>query len=191
MASARVTPLKSTTASWPVLLEGPNGRTARLSPGDAGVDPLPWQAERMADHPEQIRPARLADADGVWPLARDFATSFTPVRSAFDDTWTRLIGAPNTVLLVAETGGGDIVGYLLGNSHLTFLANGPVAWVEEVMVEQNSRGTGVGRRLMEHAEYWARTIGAGYLALASRRAGPFYAALDYKDSAVFFKKTLS
>lgn len=149
-----------------------------------------WQAEQVPDQQEQIRPARLNDADGVWPLARDFATSFTPVRIAFDGTWERLVGAPNTLLLVAETVEGDIVGYLLGNSHLTFLANGPVAWVDEVMVEQSRRRTGVGRRLMEHAEDWARAIGAGYLALASRRAGPFYAALDYEDSAVFFKKTL-
>lgn len=83
------------------------------------------------------------------------------------------------------------MGYLLGHSHLTFLANGPVAWVEEVMVDQGSRRSGIGRRLMEHAEDWARAIGAAYLALASRRAGPFYTALDYEDSAVFFKKTLS
>jgi hypothetical protein len=44
---------------------------------------------------------------------------------------------------------------------------------------------------MEHAEKWAQSIGAAYLALASRRAGPFYLALDYKDSAVFYKKTLT
>ncbi|GAA1661347.1 hypothetical protein GCM10009744_63860 [Kribbella alba] len=38
---------------------------------------------------------------------------------------------------------------------------------------------------------WAQSIGAAYLALASRRAGPFYLALDYEDSAVFYKKTLT
>jgi GNAT superfamily N-acetyltransferase len=139
---------------------------------------------------EQIRPARLQDADGVWPLARDFATSFTPERAAFDRTWKQLVNAPNTLLLVAEAAEADIVGYLLGNSHMTFLANGPVVWVEEIMVEQNSRRVGVGRRLMEQAEQWARSVGAAYLALASRRAGAFYTAIGYEDSAVFFKKTL-
>jgi hypothetical protein len=44
---------------------------------------------------------------------------------------------------------------------------------------------------MEHAEQWARSTGAAYLALASRRAGPFYLAVDYEDLAVFYKKTLS
>ncbi|MGA8117256.1 MAG: GNAT family N-acetyltransferase [Actinocatenispora sp.] len=109
----------------------------------------------------------------------------------FDATWQQLVVAPDTLLLVAETGGHGIVGYLLATSHLTFLANGPVAWVEEVMVEQSSRRTGVGRRLMAHAEAWARSIGAAYLALASRRAEAFYRTLHYEDSAVFFKKTLN
>lgn len=142
-----------------------------------------------AEH-EVIRPARPDDRDRVWPLARDFATSFTLDRVVFDATWERLLVAPDTLLAVAEATGGDIVGYLLANAHWTFLANGPVTWVEEVMVEPAHRRSGVGRRLMGHAEQWALSVGAGYVALASRRAGPFYLALGYEDSAVFFKKTL-
>jgi GNAT superfamily N-acetyltransferase len=94
-------------------------------------------------------------------------------------------------VLVVETAERGIVGYLLGTSHLTFFANGPVVWVEELMVDENNRRSGVGRRLMERAEEWARSMGAAYLALASRRAGRFYLALDYEDSAVFYKKTLA
>jgi GNAT superfamily N-acetyltransferase len=127
----------------------------------------------------------------VWPLAQAFATSFTPERTAFDATWDQLVDAANTVLLVAETTDGAIAGYLLGNTHLTFLANGPVAWVEEVTVDSSSRGSGIGRTLMNHAEQWAKSTGATYIALASRRAGPFYQALNYEDSATFYKKTFS
>jgi len=83
------------------------------------------------------------------------------------------------------------VGYLLANCHLTFLADGPVAWVEEVTVDEGHRRSGVGRELMGFAENWARESGPAYHALASRRAGPFYLALGYEDSAVFFKKTLA
>lgn len=137
-----------------------------------------------------IREAGRRDGDGVWPLAREFATSFRPRREAFDAAWTQLIDASRTLLLVAESPGGDIVGYLMGNSHPTFFANGPVAWIEEVMVEEGSRGGGVGRRLVEHAERWARLGGAAYLALASRRAGPFYLGLGYQESATFYRKML-
>jgi predicted N-acetyltransferase YhbS len=91
-----------------------------------------------------IRPAQPGDADQVWPLARDFATSFAPERGAFDVTWQRLGEAPGTLVAVAESGR-KVVGYLLANCHLTFLANGPVAWVEEVMVDEGHRRSGVGR----------------------------------------------
>ena len=151
----------------------------------------PGQTGRVSDQGMLIRPARIDDDEGVWPLAREFATSLRPGRAAFDATWPQLVGARHTLLLVAEMPEHGIVGYLLGNSHLTFLANGPVAWVEELMVDGQTRRSGVGRHLMEHAEQWARSIGAAYLALASRRAGPFYLTLDYEDSATFYKKTLT
>jgi GNAT superfamily N-acetyltransferase len=143
----------------------------------------------MADHQVVVRVAVPDDRDDVWPLAQDFATSFKPERAAFDDSFTKLLGAADTLLLVAELPGQGVAGYLLANSHITFLANGPVAWVEEVMVAEHARRTGVGRRLMDRAEDWAQSIGAAYLALASRRAGTFYQALAYEDSATFYKKT--
>jgi GNAT superfamily N-acetyltransferase len=142
----------------------------------------------MPNHHELIRPARLEDADAVWPLVQEFATSFTPERTAFDTTWHQAVAAADTLVLVAETAG--IIGYLLGSSRRTFFANGPVAWVEELMVERSHRRSGVGRRLVEHAEDWARSADAAYLALASRRAGDFYLALGYEDSAVFYRRTL-
>lgn len=54
----------------------------------------------MPDHQEVVRPARPEDGDRVWPLARDFATSFAPERAAFDATWEQLVVAPGTLLLV-------------------------------------------------------------------------------------------
>lgn len=145
----------------------------------------------MSSSPQPfVRTAQPDDADQVWPLARDFATSFAPRREAFDATWRCLHDVPDALVAVAECDH-RVVGYLLAHRHLTFLANGPVAWVEEVMVAETHRRTGVGRALMHHAEHWAREGGAAYLALASRRAGPFYTALGYEDSAVFFKKPLT
>jgi GNAT superfamily N-acetyltransferase len=138
-----------------------------------------------------IRTAGHQDKERVWLLVQAFATSFRPEREAFDATWAQLIDAPRTLVLVAETAAHGVIGYLLGNNHPTFFAGGPVAWVEELMVEVSIRRSGVGRRLMEHAERWARSGGAAYLALASRRAGPFYLALGYEDSATFYRKTLA
>jgi len=125
----------------------------------------------------RIRRARLEDAAAVWPLARDFATSFTPHREAFEATLAALVDAPDTLLVVAETAASEVVGYLLANSHPTFFANGPVAWVEEITVADAARRHGVGRMLMTAAEEWAVESGAAYVSLATRRARDFYLSL--------------
>lgn len=137
-----------------------------------------------------IRPARTEDVEQVWPLVRSFSSSFTPGRTAFEATWRTLGSTPDALFVVAETSASEIVGYVLATSHPTFLANGPVAWVEEVMVAKSHRRFGIGRELIEHAETWATERGAAYLALASRRAGQFYLTLEYEDAAVFYKKPL-
>ncbi|MBE7701303.1 GNAT family N-acetyltransferase [Oerskovia sp. Sa1BUA8] len=137
-----------------------------------------------------VRRATLDDLDAVWPLARDFATSFRPEREPFEATFRSLLTAPDALLLVADRGSGA-VGYLLAHRHPTFLANRPVVWVEEVAVDAALRGHGVGRGLMTAAEDWAVRSGAAYVALASRRAGDFYLALGYEDSATFYKKNVS
>jgi GNAT superfamily N-acetyltransferase len=137
--------------------------------------------------PVYIRAADVKDRDNVWPLARDFASSFELERTCFDASFDRLLTRPETLLLIAEKRD-DLIGYLLAFSHATLLANGPVAWVEEIMVAEQARRTGVGRSLMEAAERWSSSTGAAYLALATRRAAPFYRALGYQDSATYFRR---
>lgn len=145
----------------------------------------------MTDHGVRARAAQAGDRDQVWPLARDLATSFRPERAAFDASFAALLTGPDTLLLVAETPEREIVGYLLAFRHLAFHANGPVAWVEEIMVDGRARRAGAGRTLMAAAEQWASAGGAAYLALATRRAAAFYLALGYEDSAIYFRKTLA
>ena len=82
------------------------------------------------------------------------------------------------------------VGYLLGFEHLTFYANGRVAWVEELFVRDDHRGRGAGQALMGAFEDWARGRGCALAALATRRAAPFYHALGYQDSAAYLRKLL-
>ncbi len=135
------------------------------------------------------RRARRADVGAVWPLARDFATSFRPERTAFEATFELLVDEPRALVLVAETHG-KVCGYLLAHTHATFLANRPITWVEEVMVAEEQRRSGIGRALMDAAEEWAAREGSAYISLATRRASGFYEQLGYDDSATFYKKHL-
>jgi len=83
-----------------------------------------------------------------------------------------------------------VIGYCLGFDHYAFYANGRVSWVEEIMVQEDRRKEGVGRDLMAAFKEWARSRGSRLVGLATRRAAPFYLALGYEDSAVFFRKLL-
>ena len=52
------------------------------------------------------------------------------------------------------------------------------------------RGRGIGRALMSGFEQWAAVRDCALVALATRRAAPFYRALGYEESAVYFRKIL-
>jgi hypothetical protein len=44
---------------------------------------------------------------------------------------------------------------------------------------------------MQDFERWAAERGAKLVALATRRAAPFYQALGYQESATYFRKLLA
>jgi GNAT superfamily N-acetyltransferase len=160
----------------------------------------------MATARFRIRHATADDAGAVAGLAAGLAQSFAFSRASFDAHYPDLLAAGHACLLVADgtvdgstVDGGtagedgsapDCVGYLLGFEHLTFYANGRVAWVEEVFVRGDQRGRGAGRALMGAFEDWARGRGCALTALATRRAAPFYHALGYQDSAAYLRKLL-
>ena len=137
-----------------------------------------------------MRRARADDADDVARLAAELAMSFEFSAARFREHYPSLLADDGACLLLAVSGPSS-VGYLLGFRHLTFYANGPVGWVEEVVVRDEERGHGIGRLLMDAFEQWAAAEGCALVALATRRAAPFYRALGYQESATYFRKVLA
>lgn len=137
----------------------------------------------------QVRRARTGDAVAVAGLAGELAQSFPFSRDQFDLAYPALVASQDACLLVAAEDG-ECLGYVLGFRHLTFYANGPVGWVEEILVRPECRGRGLGRALMSAFERWAAGHGCTLVALATRRAAPFYRALGYEDSAAYLRKVL-
>ena len=136
-----------------------------------------------------IRKATADDADALFGLAKEFATSFLPERTAFEIALADIIATDGANLSVAEVNG-EIVGYCLGFDHYTFYANGRVAWVEEITVKEPVRGRGVGKVLMENFEEWSSNRCGKLVALATRRAPSFYRSIGYEESATFSRKVL-
>ncbi len=137
----------------------------------------------------QIRYGTTDDAEAVCDLAGQLAQSFPFSQARFHDNYAALLSSDDACLLVAADTDG-VLGYLLGFSHRTFYANGPVAWVEEILVRPQARGRGIGRALMQALERWATQRNCVLSALATRGAAPFYLALGYEESATYLRKVL-
>ena len=108
----------------------------------------------MAGWNGAVRPAEGGDLAAVAGLAAELASSFAFAPESFRASYPSLVADQGARLLLAADGQ-EILGYLLGFRHLTFYANGPVAWVEEVVVRAGDRGRGVGGALMSAFEQWA------------------------------------
>lgn len=161
---------------------------AQVAPATGGPEP--------GDAPDGpfVRPAEPRDLAAVTGLVRELATSFVPEENRVAEGFADLLastgaGGAHGRLTVAEEAG-RVVGYCLAASHTTLHANGPAVWVEELCVDAARRGSGIGSALMADVEAWAARRGAVVVALATRRAGGFYAGLGYEESAAYLRKVL-
>jgi GNAT superfamily N-acetyltransferase len=137
-----------------------------------------------------IRPAKKSDATAILGFARSFATSYDVEADSFQRSFVEILASPDAYVAVALVED-HVVGYILGFIHYTFYANGRVGWVEEIMVDEAVRRRGMGRELMENFELWAEARQCKLIALATRRAAPFYISLGYEESATYFRKKLA
>jgi GNAT superfamily N-acetyltransferase len=99
---------------------------------------------------------------------------------------------PGTTVLVAEGEKGDVVGVVTIHLFHTLHTNEPAAWLTAVVVDEKSRGQGVGSALVARAEEWAADHGALRVSLTSalhrEKAHAFYKARDYEHTGVRLTK---
>lgn len=136
-----------------------------------------------------IRIAQTEDCLLVFPLAKEMATSFEVERECYERSFHEILRDPAAICLVAEKNE-EIIGYLIGFDHRAFYANGRVSWVEEIFVKETDRKKGIGKSLMDGFEEWCIERGSKLVGLATRRASRFYEAIDYEESATFYRKII-
>jgi len=144
----------------------------------------------MVPKPIIIRPAVIADADPVFSLLVQFATSYRPERAVFNATFPELISSPAACLLVAEDAG-EVVGYALAVKTPTLYANGPNWLLQEIMVNPSRRSEGIGSRLLRAVVHHAQADSATEVVLATRRAGGFYIKHGFIETASYYKLRLA
>lgn len=136
-----------------------------------------------------VRPATHEDEEPVFRLAAQLSPKFVVERAAFSVVFAQLIEAEDVYLHVADSSEA-VIAYLLGWTRLAFYSNGPVSWVQEIVVHPEHRRLRVGKLLMAHFESWSADRGARLVSLATRGASDFYLALGYRESATYYKKPI-
>jgi GNAT superfamily N-acetyltransferase len=137
-----------------------------------------------------VRAAEQTDEAELFRLVALFPTPTPPSMAIFAQVLMSKLADDSACVLVAVRDG-KLVGYLSGYAHQTFYANGPTAWVDEVLVLEGERMAGCGRQLMAAFEDWARSRGCVLVSLATRGAAPFYERLGYATKAAYYKRYLT
>ena len=138
-----------------------------------------------------IRPATLADASSVFGVLQQLhAMGYTPDRAAFDEAFAALVADDtSSFMLVAQDAAGTVLGYALTTISPLLYTNGSSAQLQELVVDDAHRGTGIGTRLVETVESICRERHVRQLTVPSRRSADFYERLGYRSTADFLKRT--
>ena len=125
----------------------------------------------MPDLPLSIRPAIHTDIDTLihllkilFTIEEDFVFNETLQRQGLE----LMLGNERGCVLAAEMNG-HVVGMCSGQITISTAEGGPALLVEDVVVQQEYRGQGIGRRLMKDIAEWSKTNGVLRLQLLADR----------------------
>ena len=101
--------------------------------------------------------------------------------------------SPDTAVIVAEVSG-EMLGFLFIVVRIDYFTHERFAYVEDLALAKAAEGKGLGRRLMDEAEDWARTLGFRRIGLSvwsqNDRARQFYERLGYQPETIHLLKEL-
>lgn len=134
----------------------------------------------MTPSPIRIRPAAEADAGPIAALLGELGYRTAPEQARA--RLARVAGDDDYAAFVAEAGG-EVVGFLGLHRGWAYEHDPPFVRLIALVVAERARRRGVGARLVEHADEWARERGAYALMLNTsvrrEEAHRFYEALGF------------
>ena len=127
----------------------------------------------------ELTEASPSDLDSINQLLPQLSSKARPLTM---DQLMELTGAGSTFVLVCTNEETEIIGML--SLVILKIPTGSKAWIEDVVVDTNARGKGLGKALMDYALEKARKLGVKSIDLTSRPsregANLLYQSLGYK-----------
>ena len=136
-----------------------------------------------------IRKANSEDIDQIFILANQLSESIHINKGIFEQNFEELIHSNNHCILVAEINQ-VVEGYISGNFHKAFYANGQVAFIDEIVIDSRYRNLSIGKCLIKEFEAIAKSNNSVLVSLATSGAKGFYEKLDYSSKSSYYKKYL-
>jgi len=137
-----------------------------------------------------IREAKLEDAPAISKLFSELITFEDDLE--FLSGQISLLGADPDYYLAVACWGDRVVGMAMGILCQNICKQlSPFMVIENVVVDSDCRGQGIGRKIMLHLEDWALKHGCGFITLVSQHkrseAHRFYKALGFDHDDGFQK----
>lgn len=140
-----------------------------------------------------IRRGQAEDEAALFGLARQYQTGREAIgRDEFSvvlDNVLRHRDQETNVLFVAEDDG-KVVGYSLMTVSRLLHAPGLTAHLQEIVVDDASRGRGIGDRLMQANEHYCMGRGVRQLSASTARIGSFYNHRGFEAMGEHYRKLL-
>ena len=140
-----------------------------------------------ADH-VTVRSAIEADHDRVLELVGKLGHIFDVDPQKFSESFRFALGDHDRTMVHVAESDGSVVGYCLTTITPLLYSNGPSAQLQEIVVDEDSRVSGVGTALVREVERECEQRGVTQLTVAARRAGGFYDRLGYSQQAEYMRR---
>lgn len=153
--------------------------------------------------PIQIRKYQPSDREFILSLVSRFSEFELPEwrqRAEIDVTnqasMERVLNqpGPDSAIFVAEDENGKLAGFIHLQTEVDYFRDEKYGYISDLAVDAPFEGQGIGRKLLETAEEWARTKGYRLLALyvfsGNRRARQLYEKYGFKEEVIKYAKAV-
>ncbi len=104
--------------------------------------------------------ADIPDLIGLLGILFAIEQDFTPNMEKQRRGLTGLLASPSGQVAIARDARGRAIGLATAQLVISTAEGAPSAWIEDVVVESDWRGKGLGRALLAYVLQWARSQGA-------------------------------